>query len=76
MLIRLALSFVRTCGIESYRSGMSTNDIMSTTGFSDDTVSTILAMDYTAYSPIADWFIKRKETKQKRLETFKKDVGL
>ena len=65
------LSLVRTCVIESYRAGMSTNDIMITTGFSDDSISKILAMDYTAYSPIAEWFIKRKATKQKRLESFK-----
>jgi len=66
------LSLVRTCVIESYRAGMSTTDISITTGFSDDSISKILAMDYTAYSPIADWFIKRKETKQRRLESFKK----
>ncbi|MBO1898662.1 integrase [Shewanella sp. BF02_Schw] len=65
------LSLVRTCVIESYKAGMSTNDIMITTGFSDDSISKILAMDYTAYSPIAEWFIKRKATKQKRLESFK-----
>jgi hypothetical protein len=66
------LSLVRTCVIESYRSGMSTTDISITTGFSDDSISKILAMDYTASSPIADWFIKRKETKQKKLESFKR----
>ncbi len=66
------LSLVRTCVIESYRSGMSTTDISITTGFSDDSIGKILAMDYGAYSPIADWFIKRKETKQKQLEAFKK----
>ncbi len=65
------LSLVRTCVIESYKAGMSTNDIMITTGFSDDSISKILAMDYTAFSPIAEWFIKRKATKQKRLESFK-----
>lgn len=66
------LSLVRTCVIESYRSGMSTTDISITTSFSDDSISKILAMDYAAYSPITDWFINRKETKQKRLESFKK----
>jgi hypothetical protein len=66
------LSFVRTCVIESYRAGMSTTDISITTGFSDDSISKILAMDYTAYSPITDWFVNRKETKQKHLESFKK----
>ncbi|GLR71631.1 integrase [Agaribacter marinus] len=66
------LSLVRTCVIESYRSGMSTTDISIVTGFSDDSISKILAMDYTAYSPIAEWFVNRKETKQKRLESFKK----
>ncbi|WP_350999300.1 hypothetical protein [Shewanella sp. TB7-MNA-CIBAN-0143] len=65
------LSLVRTCVIESYKAGMSTNDIMITTGFSDDSISKTLAMDYTAFSPIAEWFIKRKATKQKRLESFK-----
>lgn len=66
------LSLVRTCVIESYRVGMSTNDIMITTGFSDDSISKILAMDYQQYSPITNWFIKRKESKHKRLESFKK----
>jgi len=65
------LSLVRTCVIESYRSGMSTNDVMICTGFSDDSICKILAMDYSAYSPIAEWFVKRKATKQKRLESFK-----
>lgn len=54
------LSLVRTSVIESYRSGMSTSDISITTGFSDDSISKILIMDYTASSPIADRFIKRK----------------
>jgi hypothetical protein len=40
---------------------MSTNDIMITTGFSDDTISKIFAMDYTAYCPIAGGFINRKK---------------
>lgn len=66
------LSLVRTCVIESYRVGMSTTDVSITTGFSDDSISKIIAMDYTAYSPIAEWFINRKETKQRRLESFKK----
>lgn len=66
------LSLARTCVIESYRVGMSTTDISITTGFSDDSISKILAMDYTAYSPITEWFINRKETKQRRLESFKK----
>jgi hypothetical protein len=51
---------------------MSTTDISIVTGFSDDSISKILAMDYTAYSPITEWFVNRKETKQKRLESFKK----
>ena len=67
------MSLVRTCVVEAYRSGMSTNDIMLITGFSADSVSKILAMDYEAYSPITEWFIKRKATKQKRLESFKKE---
>ncbi|GIC77176.1 integrase [Moritella sp. F3] len=66
------LSLIRTCVIESYRCGMSVSDICITTGFSDDSISKILIMDYTAYSPISAFFIKRKETKQRRLESFKK----
>ncbi|MGI2115634.1 integrase [Shewanella frigidimarina] len=66
------LSLVRTCVIESYRAGMSTNDIMITTGFSDDSIAKILVMDYSVYSPISEWFIKRKTTKQNRLEAFKR----
>lgn len=66
------LSLVRTCVIESYRQGLSTTEISIITGFSDDSIGKILIMDYTAYSPIAEWFVKRKETKQRHLESFKK----
>lgn len=38
------LSLVRTAVIESYRAGMSTTDLMIITGFSSETISTILAM--------------------------------
>jgi len=38
------LSLVRTCVIEFYKSGMSTTDISIVTGFSDDSISKILAM--------------------------------
>jgi hypothetical protein len=66
------ISLLRTAVIESYRSGMSTSDLMITTGFSAETISTILAMDIEQYSPIADWFTNRQEVKVKRLEAFKK----
>jgi hypothetical protein len=66
------ISLLRTAVIESYRSGMSTSDLMITTGFSAETISTILAMDIEQYSPIADWFTSRQEAKVKRLESFKK----
>lgn len=66
------ISLLRTAVIESYRSGMSTSDLMITTGFSAETISTILAMDIEQYSPIADWFTNRKEAKVKRLDAFKK----
>jgi len=66
------ISLVRTAVIEGYRSGMSTTDIMITTGFSAETISVILAMDVAQYSPLADWFTQRKESKIKRLESFKK----
>jgi hypothetical protein len=66
------ISLLRTAVIESYRSGMSTSDLMITTGFSAETISTILAMDIEQYSPIADWFTNRQEAKVKRLESFKK----
>lgn len=66
------ISMIRTCVIESYRAGMSTTDLMVVTGFSDETIGKILAMDYAAYSPIADWFEQRKAAKQRRLESFKK----
>lgn len=66
------LSLVRTAVIESYRAGMSTTDLMIITGFSSETISTILAMDVAQYSPIADWFVKRKADKVKRLDSFKK----
>jgi hypothetical protein len=66
------ISLLRTAIIESYRSGMSTSDLMITTGFSAETISTTLAMDIEQYSPIADWFTNRQEVKVKRLEAFKK----
>lgn len=66
------LSLVRTAVVESYRAGMSTTDLMIITGFSAETISTILAMDVAQYSPLADWFVQRKEAKVKRLEAFKK----
>jgi len=66
------LSLVRTAVVEGYRAGMSTTDLMITTGFSAETVSVILAMDVAQYSPLADWFVQRKEVKVKRLEAFKK----
>lgn len=66
------ISLLRTAVIESYRSGMSTSDLMITTGFSAETISTILAMDIEQYSPTADWFTNRQEVKVKRLEAFKK----
>jgi hypothetical protein len=66
------ISLIRTAVIESYRSGMSTSDLMITTGFSAETISTILAMDIEQYSPIADWFIKRQADKVKRLTAFQK----
>lgn len=66
------LSLVRTAVVEGYRAGMSTTDLMITTGFSAETISVILAMDVAQYSPLADWFVQRKEAKIKRLEAFKK----
>ena len=66
------LSLVRTGVIEAYQSGMCTTEISITTGFSDDSISKILAMDYAAYTPITDWFVRRRETKQRHLESFKK----
>lgn len=51
---------------------MSTTDLMIVTGFSAETITTILAMDVAQYSPIVDWFVKRKADKVKRLESFKK----
>lgn len=66
------LSLVRTAVVEAYRGGMSTNDLMVITGFSDETIGNILAMDVAQYSPIADWFTNRAEAKVKRLESFKK----
>lgn len=66
------ISLLRTAVIEAYRSGMSTTDLMITTGFSAETISNILAMDIEQYSPIADWFTNRNESKVKRLESFKK----
>jgi hypothetical protein len=65
------ISLIRTAVIEAYRSGMSTTDLMITTGFSAETISTILAMDIEQCSPIADWFTNRQEAKVKRLESFK-----
>lgn len=58
--------------IEAKLAGMSTNDIMITSGFSEDSVSKILIMDYKAYSPIYEWFIKLKSQKEERLAAFKR----
>lgn len=66
------LSLVRTSVVEAYRSGMSTSDIMIISGFSEESVSTILAMDYAQYSPISEWFTQRAESKVKRLIAFQK----
>lgn len=65
-------SFIRACTISAYRSDMSVNDIMITTGQSEETIKKTLVMDYEQYSPIADWFEKRRTQKAKRLESFKK----
>jgi hypothetical protein len=65
------ISLVRTAVVESYRAGMSSNDLMIITGFSAETVGSILAMDVAQYSPITDWFTQRQEAKVKRLESFK-----
>jgi hypothetical protein len=64
------LSLVRTYVIEAKKAGMSTNDIMITSGFSEDSVSKILVMDYSAYSPIYDWFAKRRTQKLERTAAF------
>ncbi len=66
------ISLVRTAVIEGYRAGMSSTDLMITTGFSAETIGVILSMDLAQYSPLADWFTQRKESKIKRLESFKK----
>jgi len=44
---------------------------MITTGFSAETISVILAMDVAQYSPLADWFVQRKEAKIIRLEALR-----
>ena len=65
-------SFIRTCTIQSYRAGMSTNDITVTTGQGEETIKNTLVMDLAQYDPICDWFDQRKVKKAKRLESFKK----
>ncbi len=66
------ISLVRTSVIEGYRSGMSTSDLMCVTGFGEESIKSILTMDYTQYSPVSDWFEQRRNRKAKRLESFKK----
>jgi len=65
-------SFIRACTISAYRSNMSVNDIIITTGQSEETIKKTLVMDYQQYSPIADWFEEQKTRKAKRLASFKK----
>jgi hypothetical protein len=65
------INLLRTAFIEAYRSGMSTTDLMITSGFSAETIRTILAMDIEQYSPIADCFINRQDVKVKRLKSLK-----
>jgi hypothetical protein len=66
------LSLVRTYVIEAKKAGMSTNDIMITSGFSEDSISKILIMDYSEYSPIFEWFTKRETQKSQRTAAFKR----
>ncbi|MBB1388736.1 hypothetical protein H5185_04770 [Shewanella sp. SG44-6] len=65
------ISLIRIALVNSYRAGMRTTDLMIVTGFSAETISTILAMDVAQYSPIVYWFVKRKADKVKRLESLK-----
>ncbi len=63
-------SFIRTCTIQSYRAGMSTNDITLTTGQGEETIKNTLVMDVAQYDIICEWFDKRKTDKAKRLASF------
>lgn len=65
-------SFVRTFIINGYRAGMSTSDLIVISGLGHDTIEKTLTMDYEQYSPIAEWFVKRREQKVKHLESMKK----
>ena len=51
---------------------MSVNDIIVTTGQGEETIKNALMMDVAQYSPISEWFEKRRTDKAKRLESFKK----
>lgn len=65
-------SFIRTYIIQAYRSGLSTTELMLITGLGTDTIERTLTMDIGQYSPVYDWFTKRKNQKTKRLEALKK----
>ena len=65
-------SFIRTYIIQAYKSGLSVTDLMLVTGLGQDTIEKALVMDIGQYSPIYDWFVKRKDQKIKRLEAFKR----
>ena len=66
------ISLVRTSVIEGYRSGLSTSDLMCITGLGEESIKSILSMDFAQYSPISKWFEERRTKKAKRLESFKK----
>lgn len=65
-------SFLYTFVCHAYREKMSVNDIMIITGLSEESVESHLVRDYSAYSPISDWFEKRRSDKKKRLISYAK----
>lgn len=64
-------SFIRTYIIQAYKSGMSATDLILITGLGSETIEKVLVMDIGQYSPIYDWFVKRKDQKVKRLKSLK-----
>lgn len=65
-------SFLYTFVCHAYRQEMSVSDIMIITGLSEESIESHLVRDYSAYSPISDWFEKRRSDKKKRLKSFAK----
>lgn len=65
-------SLTRLYVIEAYKSDISIKDICLTSGLSVDTIMKVLAMDLSQYSPLVQWWDKREQAKEARINRMKK----